>query len=129
MRREYVCSVPGFWSTQVDFQIIVQLILVNVCLQISCTTTKKSTSVLQNPGSDDVVIPHLIHDEFWRLHVGRVDVEVGGQLVRLRAAEAEQARGRAHRGRGRAPRVFLGGHHRKRLENILRILQQFYIIT
>ena len=74
-------------------------------------------------------ITHLIHDEFWRLHVGRVDVEVGGQLVRLRAAESKQARGRAHRGRGRAPRVFLGGHHRKRLENILRILQQFYIIT
>ena len=71
---------------------------------------------------------HLIHDELWRLHVGRVDVEVGGQLVRRRAVEAKQARGRAHRGRGRAPRVFLGGHHRKRLaKNILGILHRFHI--
>ena len=39
------------WSTEVDFQIVIQLISVLVCLQISCTTTKKSTSVLQNPGT------------------------------------------------------------------------------
>ena len=46
-----LCPVPGFWSTEVDFLIFLQLILVLVCLQISCTTTKKLTSVLQNPGS------------------------------------------------------------------------------
>ena len=34
-------SVSGFWSTEVDFQIVVQLMLVLVCLQISCTATKK----------------------------------------------------------------------------------------
>ena len=58
---------------------------------------------------------HLVDDKLWCLDVGWVDVEVGGELVSLgRAVEAEQARG--HRGRGRAPRVLLGGHHRKRLQ-------------
>ena len=33
-------SDAGFWSKKVDFQIVVQLIYILVCLQISCTTTK-----------------------------------------------------------------------------------------
>ena len=61
---------------------------------------------------------HLVDDKLWCLDVGWVDVEVGGELMGLRGAvEAEQARGApSHRGRGRAPRVLLRGHHRKRLK-------------
>ena len=47
----YLCAVPRYWSTKIDFQIVVQLISGLVCLPIRCTTNKKSTSVLQNPGS------------------------------------------------------------------------------
>ena len=46
-----LCADSGCWSTKVDFQIVVQLISVHVCLQISCTTTKKLTLGLQNLGS------------------------------------------------------------------------------
>ena len=42
---------PDFGAPKGHFQIVVQLISVLVYLWISCTTTKKSVSVLQNPGT------------------------------------------------------------------------------
>ena len=48
---------------QVDFQIVVLLILVLVCLRISCKTKQKSTLVLQNPGSGYAVCVLHMYDE------------------------------------------------------------------
>ena len=51
----YDLSVDVGAPTKVDFQIVVRMILVLVYLQISCTTSKRSTSVLQNPGSEPLL--------------------------------------------------------------------------
>ena len=49
-------SVPGFWSTEVNFFVVVVLICRQMRTEISWTTVWKSTSVLQNPGSGDQVV-------------------------------------------------------------------------